>query len=412
MPTRDKVRLVLVPALAGLLLVGFVAALGLGATLRPRQTGSTLDGRVLAGFPDPSAGTVRSGQWMTDMEGWIDDHIPARTRWLQWHAEIARDALRQPVLKSVYTRDPKGMLLQEVPPLTVPADLGTNAATLGSQVRALGVKTLSVYVPRREEVFADRLPSGWSDTLAVTKPAVLQDLSRFGPVLDLSGPLSDPATRDGYWWHTDHHWTPAGALAALGSITRAAAGLGVTIPPDTRPYASHTYRPFYGSLGREVTSGGTRPDTFRIPLPAQLRAHVCSGSACTQPTFVTSVANDPDRYTNRYTAFMGGDVGYQVTQNPSPQAHGRILLVKDSFGDALSTYLAERVSALALVDERHYTGPNIVDLVRSFKPDLVIVMHNQVTMLGNSFFDSGIWVDVQAALARREHLPASATDDG
>jgi hypothetical protein len=303
------------------------------------------------------------------------------------------------------------MLLEHIVPLTVPADLAANARTLGAEIHAQGVKTLSVYVPRREEVFADRLPAAWPRTLGLTKAPVLQALSQFGPVLDLSDTLSDPATRDSYWWHSDHHWTPAGALAALGQITKSAASLGVTIPPDPRPYTVHHFPPFYGSLGREVTAGATNPDDFAIPLPDQLQAHICKDSVCTKPTFVTSLAKDRDIYANRYRAFMGGDYGYQQTENPSPAAYGRILLLKDSLGDALSTYLAERVSELVTIDERHYTGPDIQDVVRSMHPDLVILMHNQVSMLGNQQFISQIWVNVAAAVARRNRLPATA-DNG
>jgi hypothetical protein len=77
------------------------------------------------------------------------------------------------------------------------------------------------------------------------------------------------------------------------------------------------------------------------------------------------------------------------------------MLVKDSFGDALATYLAERVSTLITIDERHYTGPDLRDVVKAQKPDLVIVMHNQVSVLGNLDFDSTAWVDMKTTLAQR-----------
>jgi DHHW protein len=409
---RRTIRAGLLPALSGLLLLGFVGAIGAGAILLPQHQDSALDGRALTKFRDPTLGSLRNGSWMTSTESWLDDHVPGRERWLELHSELARDGLQQQVLKNVYVGDPHGMLLENVPPLTVPADLATNARALGQEIHALGVKTMSVYVPRREEVFADRLPAAWPRTLATTKPAVEQALSQFGPLLDLTPTLADQAKRDSFFWRTDHHWTPAGALAAIGAISSEAATQGVDIPPDNRPYTTHTYGTFYGSIGREVTAGGTpRPDVFAAPLPSTFRAHVCSGGVCDKPTFVTRLAKAPTKYANRYRAFVGGDYGYQRIENPSRDAHGRILLIKDSFGDALSTYLAERVSTLVTIDERHYSGPEIRAVVRSMQPDLVILMHNQVSMIGNTKFFSQIWVNVPAAVKERDSAgPAAATD--
>jgi hypothetical protein len=303
------------------------------------------------------------------------------------------------------------MLFSNVEPLRVPDTLGVNAGILGRAVRAAGVPILPVYVPRREEVFADRLPATWPRTLVAAKPAVLQALSQAGPVLDLSPVLSDPSRRDSYFWRTDQHWTPAGALAGLQAITDRAAAMGIDIPDDPRPMTDHTFPPFYGSLGREVTAGATpRADDFVVPLPSTLRAHLCSSTGCTGPTFVRALASDPSKYANRYRAFAGGDFGSQRFENPSPQAHGTILLIKDSFGDALSTYLAERVSTLVTIDERHYTGPDLAQVVQRLHPELVILMHNPVSLVANTQFDSGIWVDVAAAVARRAKLTATAQD--
>lgn len=412
MSRKRPIRGVLLPALSGLLLLGFVASLGIGAIAAPQQATSTLDGRRLATLQEPTVASLGDGSWMTQAESWLDDHIPGRQRFLEMHAQMVRDGLQQQVISNVYVGDPHGMLLENLPALHVSTALTLNATTLGNEIRALGVPAMSVYLPRREEVFADRLPSAWPRTLADSKPAFVQTLAQIGPVLDLTSLLSDPSKRDGYYWRTDHHWTPAAVLAALTAITAQAGKMGVHIPPDTRPYTTHDYGRFYGSFGRDVTAGGVaQPDDFAVPLPAQLQARICSAGVCNRPTFVTEFATDPQKYANRYKAFVGGDHGVQRFRNSSPQAHSRILLIKDSFGDALSMYLAERVSYLVTVDERHYSGPDFPALIKRVKPDLVIMMHNQVSVIGNGKFDDGIWVNVADA-ARRRDATASVAQDG
>lgn len=47
-------------------------------------------------------------------------------------------------------------------------------------------------------------------------------------------------------------------------------------------------------------------------------------------------------------------------------------------------------------------------VVAARQPDLVIVMHNQVSMLGNKQFDSGAWVDVKGTAKRLKGVKDSA----
>jgi hypothetical protein len=388
-------------AVAGVTLVGFLSALGAGAVLGPQHSRSTLDGRLLVSFPAASTATLGDGTWMTGVESWLTDHMPGRTRWLNLHASLTTQALRQPVVNNVLVNDPRGMQLEKPVRLTLPATLAGHAAQLGRDVRATGTPILWVYVPRKEEAFADRLPPAWHNYLLDTRPALLRAMAAGGPVLDLTPTLSNPARRDMYYWRTDHHWTPTGALTGLEAISKKARSMGVNIPADGRTYTNRVYPTYYGSTGRKVTAGATRSvDHFAILTPPTWRAHSCVAGVCDRPTFVQARANDPDPYANRYTAFMGGDLGYQRSENPDPAARGTIVLLRDSFGGALSTYLAERVKTLITIDERHYRGQDIRTLVAARHPDLVIVMHNQVSVLGNRLFNSGAWVDV-AGTARQ-----------
>jgi hypothetical protein len=402
MPRPSWLRATLVPASAGVALLCFVGALGTGLVVGPRHERSTLDGRALAEFPEPSVASVRDGSWMTGVETWVDDHVPSRTRWLNLHGTVVAKGLRVPIVGGVKVDDPAGMQMEKPPRLRLKARFPDDARRLGDDVRAAGAPVLWVYVPRKEEVFDDRLPKAWPNHLLALKPTVLEAMAQGGPTLDLTPTLADPQRRDEYFWRTDHHWTPAGALAAIEAIAGRARSLGVEIPADRRAYVPRDYPTFYGTTARKVTPGATsRPDDFTIPTPPGWRARICARGGCDRPTFVTAAARNPDPYYNRYRAFLGGDFGYQRIVNSDPAAKGTILLLKDSFGDALSVYLAERVKTLITIDERHYRGKDIREVAAEQKVDLMIVMHNQVSMLGNRRFDSRAWVDIATAVRNR-----------
>jgi hypothetical protein len=401
-------------ALPGVALTAFVAVLGTGAvTLHPPER-STLDGRSLRTIKQPTLASLEDGSWMQSAEAWLDDHVPSRQRWLEAHGALSRSALRQPVVNDVLVDDPDGFLLDKPAHLRLPKSFGDRAEQLGRDVTAQGIPILWVYLPRREEVFDDRLPAAWQGGLTRTRPAYLKAIGRGGPVLNLAPMLSDPAHREAYYWRTDHHWTPTGAIAAVDAISQRVETMGVRLGTDTRHYHDVSFPDFYGSLGREVTAGATpQPDHFVVKEPDRWRAHVCKKGTCTGPTLITSKAASRDKYANRYLAFMGGDSAYQRTVNDDPAARGRVLMLKDSFGDALSTYLAERVKELVTIDERHYNRPeDIRDVVARLKPDIVIVMHNQISTLGNVSFDSQVWTDMAAVRARRAAKGAAAVGDG
>src|SRR3954451_13553172 len=119
--TRHRpVRAILLPALSGLVLLGFVGGLGFGAIAGAQHTHSPPDGGPLATWQDPTVSSVRDGSWMTSAESWLDDHVPARQRWLELHSQMVREGLQQQVIKNVYVGDPHGMLLENVPQLKVP----------------------------------------------------------------------------------------------------------------------------------------------------------------------------------------------------------------------------------------------------------------------------------------------------
>jgi hypothetical protein len=390
------------PALSGALLTGFVVAVGAGTLHSPEAQYSMMDGRSLHTFPEPSRDSISDGSWMGGVEAWLDDHVPARRRWLNLHADVASSALQVPVINNVYIGDKEGMQLEKLPDYRVPKALGRNAEALGEAVRAAGSQILFVYVPRKEEVFADRYPKAWGNNLPKTREEVLEAFARGGPVLDLTATLSDPQARDRYFFRTDHHWTPEGAVAALDAITSEAASMGFVVEPDARSYAAERYPDFYGSLARKTTAAGvTRADEFVVPTPPKWLARSCHRGVCDRPTFVQKKARGGDVYTNRYAAYLGGDNGYQPLYNRSKPGAGKVIMLKDSLGNAVSTYMAERVSKVITIDERLYTGADIKDVVKREQPELVIVMHNQATMLGNPQFDSTVWVDVKKAVASR-----------
>ena len=57
-----------------------------------------------------------------------------------------------------------------------------------------------------------------------------------------------------------------------------------------------------------------------------------------------------------YKAFLGGDCAMTVIHNLDDTTLPKLLVVKDSYGNALVPYLAGNYSEIYAVDPRHYAG--------------------------------------------------------
>jgi len=119
------------------------------------------------------------------------------------------------------------------------------------------------------------------------------------------------------------------------------------------------------------------------------RAFMCD-EACDEPGLKQQWLSNPDPLANRYYAFLGGGFRTMHLHNDSPNAHGTVVMLKDSYSHPVALMLAERVTDLYLVDERGYDGAPFGQFVREVDADAVVVLHNQVTLLSKAF-ERDVW---------------------
>lgn len=392
----------LLRALPGAVLLVFATVGGIWAMANHNTEYSSLDNRDLAEFEYPTKSGILDKSWMDSFDSFVDDRLPGRDTWLETHAATVTRALHNPFLNDVYVGAASGHLLEK--PLNQPYrdTLPEEAQGLADAASDAGSELLWVYAPKREEAFADELPQAWNNPFVERRADIVAALGSTGaPVLDLTEELSEPAARDDYFYRTDHHWAPPGAQLATERIVEQLAAQGVKLGQDDRNYSAVVGpEGFVGSIGRKVTLGATDAEPFVYDAPDDgWRARVCNTDGCLQPTLDTAIANDADTYANRYEAFLGGDRGLTHIYNPDPAATGTVMLVKDSYGNAVATYLAERVKNLYVIDERHYDGEPLGQLMVEKSADAVVVLHNQVSLLSQAFA-SDVWLD--AAIGQGE----------
>ena len=381
--------------LPGLVLLAFAVAGGAWALWFHDREFSALDNRYLAEFEYPTPPSLADKSWMDSFDMYVDERVAGRATWLELHAFTKSKVLRDPILNGVYVNAPQGHLLEK--PMRQPyrEELTDQAQVLTEAVEATGAEMLWVYAPRREEVFAEQLPEAWVNQYPERRGDIVEAFESTGAsVLDLTDALADPTTRDANFFRTDHHWTVDGAMTATEAIDGELRELGVDIGVDDREYLRRSGpHGFLGSLGREVTLGIAQPEPFEYLEPeGGWQSRICSVSECGTSPFSAGPVEDPGKFTNRYLAWIGGDRGLTRLYNESPDASGTVVLIKDSYGNPVATYLGERVRNLYVIDERHYEGQALADLLFDISPDAVVTMHNQVSLLSRDFA-SDVWTE-------------------
>lgn len=174
------------------------------------------------------------------------------------------------------------------------------------------------------------------------------------------------------YFNTDHHWTGLGAYYAYTAFMDAA-GLSYF---DYESYTKHTIENFRGTLyaGTNDQSMYDNPDHVEwceFPVSHEVYQY---NKGDLENYFPSMVMASYAKGVNAYGVFLGGD--FPLTVIKTNVNNGRkCLIIKESYGNAPSTYIASGFQETYVVDERYYDG-NIVDLVNERGITDVLIINN------------------------------------
>ena len=181
---------------------------------------------------------------------------------------------------------------------------------------------------------------------------------------------------------TDHHWSPLGAFYAAKEFARVA-----QVPfKGLDSYRQHTVHGFVGSMYGYSNDISIKkaPEDFVYYVPQGVSYKVTYTDYIIDSAYhITAVGRTyrgPFFYRFRdgsggaYSTFMGSDA--KLTRVTTSTANRRrVLILKDSFGNALPGYLFFSFEEVHVVDTRYFTK-NMVDYVRDNKITDILFANN------------------------------------
>lgn len=216
------------------------------------------------------------------------------------------------------------------------------------------VKTWSMPVPNAAEFYAG---SSWN-TGHYSQKAMFETLKEnLAANVTYVDAYSEIAkhTDEYIYFRTDHHWTHLGAYYAYTALGKAA---GFTAPSRSG-FATGQWENFVGSMYTYIANYPQaailkeNPDTVHYWKPnADCTTYYYSDTNLTDGVLMGTICKIREEVDNKYLTFMGGD--HPVTIVTTDTEGPCIMVIKESYGNALISWLTNNYSKIILIDPREY----------------------------------------------------------
>ena len=183
-------------------------------------------------------------------------------------------------------------------------------------------------------------------------------------------------TSEYVYFNTDHHWTGLGAYYAYTAFAEAAR----FNPLPLSAFSKKEIPNFLGTLYHRTMSPvlkakGDTVEYYKVPVQTSARFYP-AGSRQGQPTQLYA---EYARGGGAYGVFLGGD--YPMMKITSDVKNGRkIVVIKDSYGNAFAPYLASHYEEVYVIDYRYFNG-NIKTLIQEEGIQDLLFAHNAYVFL-------------------------------
>lgn len=355
-------RMLLLFLAAGLLLCGILAV------FFPAPRFSEKENRLLADKPRFSLAALADGSWETSVDNYVTERFFLREECRALHA-VAELAQGKREVDGILLAD-DGSLLRKgsVSSRVFAANLhGLNR--LSQQAKDASLPCVIAAVPRAADVRTDVLPSFFCPETEIYE-TLCQSVPGAVALTELN--------EGGDFYATDHHLTTAGAYRAYLALCPL---LGISPHP----------REDFGVETVSTSFFGTSDAAAGIPLvkPDRVELYRFEGDENfrltrdgTPAAFLGFYDREKLNHRDRYAVFLGGNAGTTEVTEGEDDTRPLLLLIKDSYGNALIPFLARHFRIFA-VDPRYTATPPAAFLE---KADAVLAFCGMQTLTETSMF--------------------------
>ncbi len=246
-----------------------------------------------------------------------------------------------------------------------------------------GVKFYSMVVPTAIEFYGTKRFTSGEHSQKDSIKLAYKKMDSSVITLDVYSRLEEKA--DEYiYFRTDHHWTQRGAYQAYLEFC----DVSKQTPVDLKDLETGKIKDFVGSLYKASNADVLKknPDYvefFKTRVEVDGMVYENSEMADGYPFYVVARSVNSS---NKYLAFIGGDQPLEkiVTSNKNGK---KILVIKESYGNALVPFLCDNYEEVYVVDPRQ-TNFDLPDFVKEQGIGEVLMINYSFAMANKTFSDA------------------------
>lgn len=309
----------------------------------PDRERSDTENRTLAQFPSYSWASLKDGSYTKALEEYFADQFPLRDGWTGLKARVEQ-LLGKSEFKGVYLCGDTLISKVETPDETL---LSNNLSYIQRLAGKTEANVTVGMIPSAAHIWKDKLPYGaqsWDQTELLETVGETTGL----PTVDFLTALSAHAEEQ-IFYRTDHHWTTLGAFYGANAVLESLEKETLKEEDFTPEMASDA---FYGTLYSTSGVHWTAPDTMEYWVEEEglQVASWRTGKEEEAPLYDRTYLEKKDKY----SSFLGGNQPLCVIKNEAVTDGSKLLLIRDSYSDAMAPFLAQRFSEVHLMDLRQY----------------------------------------------------------
>lgn len=320
------------------LLLAVSALIGL---LMPDRYYSEREKRTLTQKPKFTVANFISGEFSDELEKYLTDQVPLRDGWvtMKTYMELAigkRESVGVYICKDKYLMDKFTSYSKK--------QLVANAAALvdlQEKLAAEGISMNTILVPMAAQVLTDKLPAY---APVADYAAILQVLTDAG--VDTTDVLSALVAHssENIYYRTDHHWTSLGAYYAYCAWR----GIEPNVDEWTQEVLCDD---FYGTTWNKVPLPSVPAEEITAWYKHINRSvSYNNGQYETDSIYERKYLSGSDQY----AVFLNSNQAQTVIEGSGKS--GKLLLIKDSYGNTFSQFPVEDYAEVHVLDLRFFKG--------------------------------------------------------
>ncbi|MFJ7979996.1 DHHW family protein [Lysinibacillus xylanilyticus] len=366
--------------MAGLLSI-FIGGMFSINLLTPNKSFSDSENRNLELFPTFSIQNLLDKKFNTNYEKYISDQFAFRDFWISMKSDIDR-TIGKKENNGVYIGK-NGYLLQK---FNKPEDqdVKSNIEALNDfHLANPNVQKYVMLVPTAISILENKLPNYVSHVDEVTYiDKVKKSLNKEINFIDVN-PILSSKKNEYIYYKTDHHWTTKGAYYAYLELSK---NMNF-IPTQKESFnIKNITNSFYGSLYSKAGFRHIEPDSIELYEPKEAikyKVEYVDENKTSNSLYEMNNIKKKDKY----TVFFNGNhpLVKITTENTNAK---KLLVVKDSYANALLPFLLSHFSEIHVIDLRYYND-NLNMFIQKNKIEEMLLLYN-----ANTFFEDSSITDL------------------